>query len=125
MNHSYQKLIAASLAVVLLLSVQTQAIAGGIGFRNETPAPLIVQGSCVVNSMVRRGRPLLIYPRRVAWDNKLAPGHRIITIYDAQRPTHILFRKTIPFQGPDIFFAIRIINTPKGRTMMLVPQPRW
>ncbi len=125
MRHHHWKLVAASIAVLALLSAGKQATAGGIGFRNETAQPVIVQGSSVVNSMVRRGRPLLIYTNRVAWDNKLAPGHRTITIYDAKRTTQILFRKTIPFQGRDMFFAIRILATPKGPQMTIVPQPRW
>src|SRR5947209_6657733 len=73
---------------------------GGIGFRNETKSPVLVEGASMVNGMLRRGQPIRIPPGQMAWDSNLSPGPRYVTIYDANQPTRILYRDPpIPFQG--------------------------
>jgi hypothetical protein len=88
------------------------AAAAGMGFRNDLMIPVIVQGESVGTPVVRRGPPLLIYPRKAAWDTNLPTGKRLITIYDARQPTRVLGRFVLNFDGNDIAYSILPVPTP-------------
>lgn len=96
--------------------------AEGIGFRNDLPVPIVVQGASIVNNMLRRGPPLLIPPGRAAWDINLPPGLRFVTIYDANQPNRILYREPpIPFKGRDLFFSV--LPAPVPNRVLLKAEP--
>jgi hypothetical protein len=65
---------ATSLTLLLLLISAAPAFSAGITFRNEHKIPIIVQSATVVNNMVRRGAPLLIYPGKIARELNLKAG---------------------------------------------------
>jgi len=111
-----------SAAVLALCVCTTQAFSAGIGFRNDLRPiqPVIVQGASVAGDMVRRGQPLLIFPGRISWDNRLDPGVRVITIHDATQPTRILQRQAVPFVGQDLFYSIQY---DKLGNIVLIPAP--
>lgn len=98
---------------------------GGIGFRNELKVPVLVEGASVVNGMLRRGQPIRIAPGQMAWDCNLSPGLRYLTIYDANQPTRILYRDPpIPFQGKDLFYGVRPLQTQRDRVQLInLPLP--
>jgi hypothetical protein len=92
-------------------TVSAQAPMGGIGFRNELKAPVVVQGVSVINGVVRRGPPIVIPPGKVGWDNRLPNGIRFISVYDANQPnTALIDKEAVPFQGRDIAFIILMDN---------------
>jgi hypothetical protein len=101
------KNIAVVCAALLALFGTQAAEAAGICFKNDLPQAVIVQGASPGIDMVRRGQPLLIFPSRIAWDNRLDPGVRVITIYDANQPTRILLRRPVEFIGQDMLFSVR------------------
>jgi hypothetical protein len=109
------------LALALLLAAAPVATAAGIGFRNDLKTPIFVQGESLVDGMIRKSQPVLIYPGRVGWDLRLPPGNRWITIADANVPGRILLRRQIiPFQGQDLRFLVRPFP---GGLIRLVPAP--
>ena|SRR5581483_8925926 len=83
-----------------------------LGFRNELPVPVVMQGASVVKSTVRRDRPHLLYPGEVAWDSVSSSGDKVLTIYYAKQPTQVLYYDTIPSTGGDQFFAIQLDPPP-------------
>jgi hypothetical protein len=118
-------LTAALLGVLVLLPVGAQPgalKAEGIGFRNDLPIPIIVQGTSLVNKMLRRGQPLLILPGKTAWDINLPAGLRFVTIHDANQPNRILYRDPpIPFKGRDLFFGVK--PAPVLNRVILLAEP--
>src|SRR5438876_1612544 len=104
--------VVCGLGCLLVIGVApVHAQAGGIGFRNELKAPVVVQGVSVVTGVVRRGPPIVIPPGKVGWDNRLPPGIRFISVYDANQPNTILIREEpVPFQGRDLAFIILLDN---------------
>jgi hypothetical protein len=99
---------ATSLTLLLLLISAAPAFSAGITFRNEHKIPIIVQSATVVNNMVRRGAPLLIYPGKIARELNLKAGDRVITVYDGRQPTRILYQGPPPvaFKGEDLVFRV-------------------
>lgn len=100
------------LALIALVAVPVAADAAGICFQNDTNAAILVQGETVVNGMLRRGQPLLIQPRKMAWDANVPNGRRWVTIYDANQPTRVLGRFQIACEGNDKAFSIFAVPVP-------------
>lgn len=106
-----------SLALVTLILValvapeapaQGQNSGPGVGFRNDTTTPVIVQGVSVVNNMLRRGQPILINAGKTVWDNNLPMGVRYYTIYDANQTSRILLQnQLVRVQTTDQLYSIR------------------
>jgi hypothetical protein len=114
------------LALAVLGAMPASAAAGSIGFRNELNIPVIIQGECVINGMLQRGQPLLIAPRKHAYDTNVKAAPRQITIYDANNTNRILLRIVIPYDGSDVNF--RVVLTPPVAPRMpprvqLIPLP--
>ncbi len=93
-----------ALAAVLL--VPGLARSEALRFRNDTPAPVIIQGACVVRGALVRDRPHLVHP-----DEKsppvVLPGGKVITIYDAKVPNRVLYQGVIPAGVDDQLFSIQ------------------
>jgi hypothetical protein len=79
--------------------------AAWLGYRNDTNAPVILQGSSIVNKVPRLGRIHVLYPGEVAWDAVLQAGDKTITIIDGKtrRP---LYKGTVNCTS-DLFLSIR------------------
>jgi hypothetical protein len=99
----------------------TEAIAGGIGFRNHLKVPIYVYGYTVIKGVKQYGQPILIKPGQIGWDNKLPNLPRVISIYDATQPNQapLLRDVPIPFQGFDLFFGVGLV--PPGK-VTIVPE---
>ena len=92
-----------AMACILLgvagLSAQ-QPGGASVGFRNQTSANIIVQGSTVINKVQRPGQILQLKKNGgMAFDVNIPAGIRYITIYDANQPTVVLLRDfPVPIQ---------------------------
>lgn len=115
-----------SAALVLCGAWPQSAHAAWLGFRNDIPGPVVVQGANVVNNVIRRGKPLPLNPTEIAWDQVPQPGNRLITVYDT-RTGRVLFQGVIPVAAADLFFSIQLDLNPippapdKGPRVKLVP----
>src|SRR5437879_6337558 len=79
-----------------------------ISFRNDTKTTVLLQGATVVKGVQRRGQPIVIREGKSAFDNNVPVGIRLITIVDANQPSRILYRDSIPVPaGRDIALVIR------------------
>ncbi len=105
--------------------LQAQPPSAGVGFRNDTSVPVIVQGWSLVNGMQRRGQPLLVNPGKTAWDNSVPNGIRYFNIYDANQTSRVLLRdRPVRVQGVDQFFGIRFLpGDPSRVTILQEPLP--
>jgi hypothetical protein len=112
------KALTGLLALGLLALLPVEAGAAGISFRNDLKTPVIVQGACIVNGVVRRRLPFVVQPGRVGADLNVPRGNQQITIYDANQPGRILFRDFIPFNGQNLGF---VIGQTRGGTIQLTP----
>jgi hypothetical protein len=103
----------AILGLLAIALVPTIAEAAGIGFRNDTPFPIYVQGSIIANGQIKRGPLLLIKPGQAYWDVNLTMGNRTISIYSLANQK--LFEDTRAFQGKDQFYAVIPVPTLRGQ----------
>jgi hypothetical protein len=87
---------------VLLVCGVAPSQAAWIGYRNDTGAVVVVQGS----SQLGVGQPHQINPKQAAWDQVKA-GKKIITVTDPQ--TNKLLRKVeINVADKDLFFSVQV-----------------
>jgi hypothetical protein len=106
------------LAVGLLALLPTNADAAWLGFKNQLSGPVIIQNAVIVNNVVRRGKPALLQPGASGWDAIPQPGSVMVTIYDANQPSRILFQGTV-MSVKDLFFAVETDSTiPAGAKLM-------
>src|SRR5215471_3732869 len=87
----------AMLAMLVLALVPAVLEAAGIGFRNDTPHPIYVQGSSLVNGKVQRGPLLYLKPGETAYDVNLMKGPRTITVCNPANQK--MFHDVRPFEG--------------------------
>ncbi len=102
-----------AVAALVLLPAYGPA-ASWLGFRNDTKAPIIVQGISVINRSVRLGKRHVLQPGEMGWDLILAPGSKLVLIADAKQPTVTLFQGAILCSGNNLFFSIQP-DEPKKR----------
>jgi hypothetical protein len=95
--------LAAALIVCVFPAV---APAEGLIFRNECPAPVVVQAVSIgPRGFIRRDRPYLLNPGDATPAIAL-PGDKIITVYDARVPNRVLFQGGIPAGRADMNFGV-------------------
>lgn len=94
------------LALGLLIALPHAADASGLGFQNKTTSRILVQGTTVVNGMVRKGPLLVIEPGKTVWDVNVPAGNRSITVCDGFQPSRILLRETVTVGTRDQFFQV-------------------
>jgi hypothetical protein len=112
-------LVLAVLAVAAGLPAAVRA--ENLVFRNDTPAPLVIQGACVVRGQLRTDQPIMIAPGGVARVN--LPGNKLITVYHAKLPNRPLYQNTIPGGNDDLFFAIEPDVGPRVKLEQKKPFP--
>jgi len=103
----------ALLCLLVLALAPAVAGAAGIGFRNDAPYPIYVQGSFIANGQIRRGPLLLIKPGQTVWDVNLTKGNRTITIYGTANQK--LFQDNRAFPGNDQFYSVVPVLVPHGQ----------
>jgi len=98
--------------------------AAALGFRNDLDKPIVIQAATIINNTVRRGRPELVRPGKEILDPAVAPGNRIINIYDPKQPNWPLFRGTLLIGTKDQYFSIQMDVGPNGEARVkVVPLP--
>lgn len=95
---------AVALVFMALALLPAAARAEALGFRNDTTAPIIVQGASMVQGGVQRDRPHLLQKNEAC--RIVLPGNKLITIYNAKMPNQVLFQTTIPAAAEDQFFSV-------------------
>src|SRR5262245_51291723 len=108
-------------AVLFTAVVPACAEAGWLGYKNNTPAVIVVQSGSMVNNQVRLGKAHILYPGEIAWDAVTAPGLRQISVFDPKRPTLPLHRGVINSQTID-FLSVQIVTTPPIKGQAQPPQ---
>jgi hypothetical protein len=101
--HRRWPLVLAALATFALLPAGLRAET--LVFRNDTNAPLVIQGACVINGRLRHDQPIAMAPGAVA--RIVLPGNKLITVYHAKLPNRILFQGTIQEGKEDLFFSMQ------------------
>jgi hypothetical protein len=107
-----QVVIALLASTCLLPSLAAPARAQGgasVGFKNETPLPLIIQGHTLINGVQRRGAPLLLGVGRAAFDLNVPPeAIRFYTVFNGNQPAQILLRDfPIPIRSVETLIIVR------------------
>jgi hypothetical protein len=92
---------------VMASSGAARADNGWLGFRNDTNAPVIVQGVSIINRVARQGPRHVLQPGQESWDVMIAPGNKLILIADAKQPTRMLLQETVNYAGASLFFSIQ------------------
>jgi hypothetical protein len=123
------------LTAIIAVLVPACADAAWLGYKNNTPAAVVIQASdvVVVNGKVqqiRPGKPHPLYPGEVAWDAIAAPGKRIITVYDPKTNRQVYQDWADCNNKIDLFLSLQFITPPqvKGQpppqpVLKLVPIP--
>lgn len=109
------------LVAVVLLGLPQLLQAQTLTFRNDTASSVVVLVGSVTPQGIRRARPYTLQPKDSTPPIQL-PGNRVIFIYDASNPTHVLFRSNLPASTQDLIFSIRPDALP-GRVKLQPVQP--
>jgi hypothetical protein len=109
-------------ALLIIGSLPLGASAESISFRNECPAPIVVQAVAIgPGGIVRRDRPYLLN-RGEATPAIILPGEKIVTIYDARVPNRVVFQGAIPNGRADLYFAV-VPDVAPGRVRIELRRP--
>jgi hypothetical protein len=106
----YSRWNRALIALAVLAALPAASRAGWLGFRNDLPVPVFVQGVGIVNNMVNRGKVYRLYPGEVSQEFILQTGSRQISVYDARNTRRILCQQTITCTG-DQLFSLQLDST--------------
>jgi hypothetical protein len=87
---------------VLLTCGGARSQAAWIGYKNETGAVVVVQGS----SAVGIGQPHQINANQAAWD-QVKPGNKTITITDP-KTNKLLWKGPVTVADKDLYFSIQV-----------------
>lgn len=112
------------ISVLACLLLAAPAEAAWLGFRNDTTVVLVVQRATIVNTVIRREKPRVLYPGEVMWDTIDTPGDKLLFIYPAKQPALILFQDKIPNLTQDSFFSIQAVPQPLVPPRTPPPPPR-
>jgi len=62
----------------------------------------------IVNRVARRGKLHILRPGEVSREAVLVPGMILIRVTDGNQPSRVLYEKTVPFTGTDLFLAVQV-----------------
>jgi hypothetical protein len=108
-------LAALALGVLLPAAVRAESLA----FRNDTNAPLVIQGACVVKGQLRADQPIMIAPGSAARID--LPGNKLVTVYHARLPNRPLYQGTIPGGNDDQYYSIQADVGPRVKLEQTKP----
>ena len=103
----------ALLTCLVCLADVGPAAAGWMGFRNDTPATLVIQETVSVGGGSRPGRPQKVFANETVREAAPAGAQRTFTIADATRPDRPLF--TGRFPGPPAHENVLYVIKPDGK----------
>lgn len=89
--HGWRMCVSGLIALAVFAAWPAAAPAEDLYFRNDTGAPIIIQGSCLIRGKLVSDRPNLLQAGDKA---RIAlPGNRFITISEARAPNRVLLNK--------------------------------
>jgi hypothetical protein len=95
------------LAALLVLCCLTGAAdAETVYVVNETPIPVVVQGTVIINRVPRNDRQILLKSGETTNPGIVLPGTKIITVTDPKNANLVLFRGPIPGSDADQLYVI-------------------
>jgi hypothetical protein len=112
-------LVLAALGLGALLPAAVQA--ENLAFRNDTNAPLVIQGASVVKGQLRADQPVMIPPGAAARIN--LPGNKLVTIYHARLPNRPLYQSTIQGGNDDQYFSVQFDAASRVKLEQTKPFP--
>lgn len=89
------------------------AQAAWFGLRNDTAAPIMVKAV--------PGRPMLLLPGEISWENIPRPVVKVMVIVGAKPPRATLFQGRVPCGLANQYFSIR--QTAPGRVLLIPARP--
>ncbi|MGE3809646.1 MAG: hypothetical protein AB7K24_33695 [Gemmataceae bacterium] len=101
------------LATVLLAGGPSYAQAAWLGLRNDTGAPIVVQAA--------PGRPMVLLPGEITWENVPRPTVKAMQILGAKPPRPLLFQGRVPCGNTDMFFSIRQVAPNRVNLLPAIP----
>jgi hypothetical protein len=117
------RLTGAGLALLLLPLAPAWGQAETITLRNESQTPVQVRVTVLLGGRAIDLRPVLLNPRMTLPPIRLA-GDKIITLFDARRPTQALFKGTIQSSPMDQTYSIQQdLPPPKLKLVPANPAP--
>jgi hypothetical protein len=120
-RHSRRRTGRFGLAVLVAAFVPTCAHAAWLGYKNSTPAAVVIRTDdiVIVNGkvqQVRPGTPHVLYPGEVAWDAISAPGPRVITVYDPAQANRAVLQERVDCNAKDdIVLSLQFLIPPPIR----------
>lgn len=102
--HGWRCRVLGLIALAVVAVLPAAARAEDLWFRNDTGAPIIVQGQCLIRGKVVNGRPNLMQPGdrvRIA-----LPGNKRILIREARAPNRLLHQDNVPAGTDDVYILI-------------------
>ena len=66
---AWKRLSLGLLMLVGMATIPAAVAAGELGFRNDTDAPVIVQGMSIIRGKIFAGKRHVLQPGEVGWDN--------------------------------------------------------
>jgi hypothetical protein len=115
-----------SLSLMVLMAVAGSARADGVwfGLRNDTGVPIMVQTGVVAEGGVVLGRPLVLLPGEVSWDNSVKPCVKFVAFANPKNPKMILFKTTVNCGPDDVFMSVKMPGANQFRLIPATPPPK-
>jgi hypothetical protein len=92
-------------AVLVVCLLPASSSAQTLLFRNECPAPVVVQAVSIFRGRVFRDRPYMLNSGDTTPGIAL-PGDKLVTIYDAKVPNRVIFQGAIPAGPGPLLFGV-------------------
>jgi hypothetical protein len=111
----------AAVGLAVLAAAPAEASGGWMGFRNDTPATLVIQEKTVAS---RPGRPQKIFANETVRDTPPAGASRSFAIFDSDKPGKPLYtgRFPGPAAGENVLYVIKS-DGKGGVTIEVVKSP--
>ena len=107
--HHFRLTIALGAAAVLALAHPAGALAGWMGFRNDTTMTVLIQETVTAGPIVRQGKPQKVFANETVRDTPAAGGTRKFTIFDAAKPDEAIYTGNFPCPAAteNVLFVIK------------------
>lgn len=106
-------------AILVAISADI-AVAGWMGFRNDTSDAIVVQETITVNGQPKPGRPQRLTAGEAIRDNQCIGGQRHFSIYDPKNPDQPVFTGNLacPNLNENLLYLIK--SSARGITLELL-----
>lgn len=113
--------ITSVVALCVLLVGASFVNASWLGYKNDSPSPIVVQTSIVVNGKIQGGKSHTLYPGETAWDNIPTAGQRQITVMDPKANNKVIGQETINIANQDVLLSAQLQAQPQQQGKAPLP----